>query len=81
MYSRAEGEVEYAKKLSKVSGYELILPSGMESYSGFKDWVLEKYNIPSFTVEVGKGVNPVSFSGFEKIKKDNYKLINECCYL
>ena len=76
-----KGFLESAQKLSKVSGYELISPSGMESYSGFKDWVLEKYNIPSFTVEVGKGVNPVSFSGFEKIKKDNYKLINECCYL
>ena len=76
-----KGFLDKAKKLAKVSGYTLITPNGTDSYSGFKDWMIEKFNVPSFTVEVGKGENPVKFSGFDKIKKDNYKLINECCYI
>lgn len=75
------GFEEMAKRLCDVSGYEMEEAKGMESYSGFKDWILEKYGIPAFTIEVGKGVNPLKISQFEKIKKDNYKIINECCYL
>jgi len=76
-----KGFSDKAERLAKVSGYKLITPNGTDSYSGFKDWMIEKFNVPSFTVEVGKGVNPIKFSGFEKIKIDNYKLINECCYI
>ena len=73
------GFLDDAKRLCDVSGYELYNAEGMESFSGFKDWVLEKFKTPAFTIEVGTGVNPVKFSQFEKIRNDGFKIINECC--
>lgn len=69
--------LDMAKRLSEVSGYELDEAGGISSVSGFKDWVIDKYELPAFTVEVGKGVNPISFSQFCKVKKDNTRLILE----
>lgn len=64
-----------AKKLSLASGYELILADGLTDCTGYKDWVIEKFNIPAFTIEVGKGKNPLPLSQFDKIFEDNLKLI------
>ncbi len=70
-----------ARGLADASGYELDTASGISSYSGFKDWYLDKFNLPAFTVEVGKGVNPLPFDEFEDIKDACYPLIAECGYL
>lgn len=74
-YQNKSKYFDISKELSKASGYELDTAGGITAVSGFKDWVIEKYNLPAFTVEVGKGVNPISFSQFKKIKRDNTKLI------
>ena len=66
---------DIAKGLSEASGYQLDEAGGISAVSGFKDWVLDKYELPAFTVEVGKGKNPISFSQFCKVKEDNTKLI------
>ena len=71
----APGSEEIAKKLSVASGYSLILADGLTDCTGYKDWVIEKFNIPAFTVEVGKGKNPLPMSQFDKIFSDNLKLI------
>lgn len=68
---------ELANRLAHVSGYKLILADGLTDCSGYKDWVIEKFNIPAFTIEVGKGVNPLPLSQFEKIFNDNKRLILE----
>lgn len=70
-----------ARGLADASGYELDTASGISSYSGFKDWYLDKFNLPAFTVEVGKGVNPLPFDEFEDIRDACYPLIAECAYL
>ena len=64
-----------AKKLSDVTGYDLILADGLTDCTGYKDWVIEKFNIPAFTIEVGKGKNPLPLSQFEKIYNDNKKIL------
>ena len=76
-YQNKSKYLDIAKELSHVSGYQLDDAGGISSVSGFKDWVIEKYDLPAFTVEVGKGKNPISFSQFKKIKEDNTKLILE----
>ena len=43
-------------------------------YAGYKDWFIEKYNLPGYTIEAGVGVNPLDMSQFSKIYQDN-KLI------
>lgn len=71
----APGADLIAETLSRVTGYELIEADGVTDCSGYKDWVIEKFNIPAFTIEVGKGENPLPLSQFEKIFTDNFKAI------
>lgn len=65
-----------AEKLSCATGYNLILADGLTDCTGYKDWVIEKFNIPAFTIEVGKGKNPLPLSQFEKIYNDNKKILH-----
>lgn len=71
----AQGAESIAQRLSDASGYELIEADGLTDCTGYKDWVIEKFNIPAYTIEVGKGENPLPLSQFDKIFEDNIKLI------
>ncbi len=71
----ADGAYEIAEKMADVSGYKLVLADGLTDCTGYKDWVIEKFNIPAFTIEVGKGTNPLPLSQFKKIFDDNKKII------
>lgn len=56
-----------AKALSVNSGYALSFPEGLAVGGGFKDWVIDKLNKPAFTVEIGKGRNPLPLSDIHSI--------------
>lgn len=45
--------------LARSSGYTLSEPEGLAIGGGFKDWFIEKFNKPAFTIEIGKGKNPL----------------------
>ncbi|MCI5969651.1 MAG: M14 family metallocarboxypeptidase, partial [Oscillospiraceae bacterium] len=51
-----------ADALAAKSGYTVAETDGIASVTGFKDWVIDKFGLPSFTVEVGNGQNPLPFS-------------------
>ena len=69
----SQGEVIYwsygdstpprAKKMAEImattSGYALDTPIGLASGGGFKDWFITEFNRPGFTVELGRGNNPL----------------------
>lgn len=56
-----------ARILSSCSGYELVDNAGMCSHGGFKDWFIETMGRPAFTVEIGKGKNPLPVSELDSI--------------
>ncbi len=56
-----------AKYLSGISGYELGKAEGMSAYGGFTDWFIDEFSRPSFTVECGKGENPLPISSLPMI--------------
>lgn len=56
-----------AKILSKLSGYTLGEADGPASYGGLKDWYIQQYNRPAFTLECGKGQNPLPISDFAAV--------------
>ncbi|WP_099187420.1 M14 family metallopeptidase [Tepidibacter mesophilus] len=66
---------DIGKSFSKVSGYILDEPYGITSYSGYKDWFIKEYKRPGYTIEVGKGTNPLPISQFRKIYNDNEELL------
>ncbi len=56
-----------AEILATASGYALDVPISIADGGGFKDWFIEEYNRPGFTVEVGKGQNPLPAESGEDI--------------
>ncbi len=56
-----------AKLLSEISGYELVQNDGLHSHGGFKDYFIDKYSRPGFTIEIGRGVNPLPITDLEDI--------------
>lgn len=60
---------------SKASGYMLSQPYGITSYAGYKDWFIDKFNRPGYTIEVGKGKNPLPLSQFNDIYNDNIEIL------
>lgn len=53
-----------ARILSVSSGYPLREPEQSASSAGLKDWFMEKYHAPAFTVEIGSGECPIPLSHF-----------------
>ncbi len=64
-----------ARIFSAVSGYTLVCNSDLASHGGYKDWFIEKFNRPGFTIEIGKGENPLPISDFDKILSDTLPLL------
>jgi len=56
-----------AQILASSSGYKLATPTGLASHGGLKDWFIEKFQRPGFTIEVGRGKNPLGLEQFGKI--------------
>ncbi len=53
-----------AKALSGVSGYKIVKNEGHYSSGGLKDWFIEEFKRPAFTIELGKGKNPLPLENF-----------------
>jgi g-D-glutamyl-meso-diaminopimelate peptidase len=56
-----------AKALAGVSGYTLVKNEGHYSSGGLKDWFIEEFKEPAFTIEIGKGKNPLPLEKFDEI--------------
>jgi len=67
--------LEIGRLLSEASGYPLDEVYGIAAYGGYKDWFIEKFKRPGYTVEVGLGKNPLPISQFPKIYQDNELLL------
>jgi len=57
------------KRLEKASGYSLDETEGMASYSGYKDWFMQEFYKPGYTIEVGLGENPLPIEQLGEIYK------------
>jgi g-D-glutamyl-meso-diaminopimelate peptidase len=58
-----------AQVLGDASGYAVADPTGMASHGGFKDWFISCFHRPGFTIELGRGVNPLPLTDFEPLYK------------
>lgn len=67
--------VPIGRVLARVSGYALEETYGIASYAGYKDWFIQELRRPGYTVEVGRGRNPLPISQFPKIYNDNEVLL------
>lgn len=56
---------QLANELSRVSGYKAV--QNIDSHAGYKDWFIQEFRKPGFTIELGKGINPLPLSQFNAI--------------
>ena len=72
-------EVPGARKLgeefARVSGYTLTEPAFNSSFAGYKDWFIQEFRKPGYTIEVGQGVNPLPIEQFDEIYRDNLGIL------
>lgn len=68
--ARAIGE-----QFSLVSGYSLAEVPFNSSFAGYKDWFLQEYQKPGYTIEAGIGQNPLPISQFDEIYRDNLGIL------
>lgn len=57
------------------SGYKLANVPYNSSFAGFKDWFIQDFNRPGYTIESGIGENPLPISQFSQIYSDNLGLL------
>lgn len=62
---------EIGQKFAQISGYRLAEVPYNSSFAGYKDWYLQTYYRPGYTVETGIGENPLPISQFDEIYSDN----------
>ena len=61
----------YAQKFKEASGYVLAENPGEASAAGYKDWFINTFNKPGYTIEAGHGVNPLPLEQFPEIYLKN----------
>ena len=66
-------------EFARVSGYEPI--RYIDSHAGFKDWFIQEWRRPGFTVELGLGVNPLPLSQFEEIYEESLGIFLASLYM
>ena len=71
------GARELGERLAQVSGYALADTPYNSSFAGYKDWFIKTYRRPGYTVEVGRGENPLPIEQFPEIYQANLPLLVE----
>ncbi|WP_431028490.1 M14 family metallopeptidase [Lysinibacillus sp. LZ02] len=73
-----ENEV-LANAFGRVSGYTPI--KTVDSYAGYKDWFIQDWRRSGFTIELGKGTNPLPLSQFDEIYEEALGICLAALYL
>ncbi len=60
---------------AQVSGYALSEVPYNSSFAGYKDWFLQEYRRPGYTIEAGLGENPLPINQFNEIYNDNIGIL------
>jgi len=70
-----EESLYIGQQFSNVSGYTLADTPYSSSFAGYKDWFIQDYRRPGFTVEAGLGENPLPISQFNEIYRNNIGIL------
>ena len=69
------GARELAEEFARISGYSAEDTPYESSFAGYKDWFIQNFRRPGFTIEVGTGENPLPLSQFDEIYRDNLGIL------
>ncbi|WP_026583371.1 M14 family metallopeptidase [Bacillus sp. J33] len=57
-----------AAEFERVSGYRAV--QYIDSFAGYKDWFIQEFRKPGFTIELGRGINPLPISQYDEIYEE-----------
>lgn len=60
-----------AQLFGEVSGYSVEDTPYISGFAGYKDWFIQDFDRPGYTIEVGRGVNPLPVSQLDSIYRHN----------
>lgn len=69
------GAQELGERMAQASGYALAEVAPNSAYAGYKDWFIQEFRRPGYTIEAGRGTNPLPLSQFPEIYRDNLPLL------
>ena len=58
------------EEFARVSGYALAQTPYESSFAGYKDWFIQRFRRPGYTIEAGIGENPLPIDQFDGIYQD-----------
>ena len=69
------GARELGETFAEISGYELADTPYESAFAGYKDWFIQEFRRPGYTIEVGSGENPLPLSQFDRIYRENLGIL------
>ena len=70
-----EGAQAIAELFARVSGYTVEDTPFASGFAGYKDWFVQDFNRPGYTIEAGRGTNPLPISDFDRIYAENLGIL------
>ena len=69
------GALAIGRRCAAVSSYLLEDTPYASGFAGYKDWFIQEFNRPGFTIEAGLGDNPLPISEFGRIYGENLGIL------
>lgn len=66
-----EGSRSLGYQMAAASGYRLSEIPFSSSFAGYKDWFIQDFNRPGYTIEAGAGENPLPITQLPEMIQDN----------
>ena len=60
-----------ARQFSAINGYTVSANPDYASWAGYKDWFIQDFRRPGYTIELGRGVNPIGLEQLDTIYTQN----------
>lgn len=70
------GARDIAGTFAAVSGYAAQDTPYASGFAGYKDWFIQDFYRPGYTIEAGQGQNPLPLSQFDTIYRDNLGILS-----
>ena len=67
--------LKIARLFSALSGYAVETTPYASGFAGYKDWFIEAFDRPGYTVEAGRGTNPLPLSQFDEMYRKNREIM------
>ena len=69
------GAQALGEEFARISGYSLADTPYESAWAGYKDWFIQEFGRPGYTIEVGLGENPLPLSQFDEIYRQNIGIL------